>query len=88
MLIIGYKMLKRRRDSESVAKQSPVVEINESREFVVTTSVLLRSEDADEYLLKHYEQRGLWLPFGNVDSDKTMRAAAEIIAIEVILSDQ
>ena len=53
---------------------------------MTTVSVLIPSEDGDEYLLKSVEGRGWWLIYGCVGAGCTAKAAAQRIASEVWFS--
>ena len=53
---------------------------------MITVSVLIPSDDADQYLLKFVEGRGWWLIHGRVGANCTAKAIAQRIATEVELA--
>ena len=46
-------------------------------------SVLIPGEDSDQFLLTHQENKGWWLPFGQVKEAETLKVAAQRVASEV-----
>lgn len=55
---------------------------------MIGVSVLIPSDDGDEYLLKTVEGRGWWLIHGRVDAGCAAKPAAQRIASEVWLLSQ
>jgi len=50
---------------------------------MIGVSVLIPSDDGDQYLLKVVQGRGWWLIHGSVGADRTAKSTAQRIATEV-----
>jgi len=50
---------------------------------MISVSVLIPSDDGDQYLLKVVEGRGWWLIHGGVRAGRTAKSTAQRIATEV-----
>jgi len=51
---------------------------------MISVSVLIPSDDGDQYLLKAVEGRGWWLIHGCVGVDRLAKSTAQRIATEVV----
>jgi len=50
---------------------------------MISVSVLIPSDDSDQYLLKAVQGRGWWLIHGYVAADATAKSTAQRVATEV-----
>ena len=55
---------------------------------MIGVSVLIPSDDGDQYLLKAVEGRGWWMVHGCVGADRTAKSTAQRIATEVHFYNQ